>query len=257
MLTAFELAYLSCEPFLPPLYRLVRGELRTIAKSNPECRILDIGGRKSHYTINVPGRVVISELPRETEIQHMLHLGLEPAMPRQIIERRSNVARVVYDDMTQSRLLSASFDCALAIEVLEHVEHDGEFLTNVRRVLNSGGVFLVTTHNGDSVPNHNPDHKRHYRKTELQSVLERYFCAVQVDYCVAAGLFHRLSLQSWSSRHPMQAALAMLGGWMNGLQSGRPRIRTRAFGTEHLFAIARPRQPVAGRKHQPLLRPGL
>lgn len=237
MLTPFELAYLSCEPFLPPLYRQVRRELRAIAAPFADFRVLDIGGRKSHYTINVPARVVISDLPRETEIQRRLHLGLEAPALSQILRRRSNVETVVYDDMTHTQIPPAAFHCATAVEVLEHVEDDREFLDNVRRVLRPGGIFLMTTPNGDCVPNNNPDHKRHYRRNELEALLKRYFEPVDVHYSIAGGLFYRLSLRSWSGRHPLRTSMAMLGGWMNGWQS--QRVRNRAMGTQHLFAIAR------------------
>ena len=46
----------------------------------PLIEILDIGGRKSHYTIGIAGSVTITDLPRETDIQQRLHLGVTPAM---------------------------------------------------------------------------------------------------------------------------------------------------------------------------------
>ena len=64
---AFEIFYLVLSGFLPPLHHKIRGRLVDLARSferPPE--ILDVGGRKSHYTIGVPGHVTLSDLPRET-----------------------------------------------------------------------------------------------------------------------------------------------------------------------------------------------
>ena len=62
----FELTYLSLATLVTPLQRIVRSRLTELAKSFPQRpRILDVGGRKSHYTIGVPGDITISDLPRE------------------------------------------------------------------------------------------------------------------------------------------------------------------------------------------------
>lgn len=239
MLTRFEIAYLACEPFLPAIYGQVRGRLRELAARSPNVpSILDIGGRKSHYTTNVRARVVISELPRVTEVQRRLHLGLQPEMPAEIQQRRSNVTTVVFDDMADTQLTPCTFQCAVAVEVLEHVENDSGFLQNVYRVLCHGGTFLMTTPNGDAVPNTNPDHKRHYRAVDLVALLERHFDRVRVEYAVAGGKCHRWSLESWSRRRPAQTARAMLGGWLNGWQSLPVLVRESAIGTQHLLAMA-------------------
>lgn len=240
-MTSFELAYRCAEPFLPPLYRLVRRRLHEIAAAAggaPE--ILDVGGRRSHYTTGVPGRVTISELPRESEVQMQLNLGLTPEMAGATQARRSNVRAVIFDDMTRSTLPAAAFDCVVAVEVLEHVEEDAAFVREVRRVLRPGGAFLMTTPNGDTEPvPHNADHKRHYTRAALAALLGAAFDEVEVHYAVVGGRFRRAGLQSWSPRHPARTLASMVGNVINTAQSAPGSVRERAFGTRHLVALAR------------------
>src|SRR5882762_3316056 len=124
----FELIYPFCEPGLPVIYKRVRRILTSLAKTFTfRPRFLDIGGRKSHYTIGVPADITITDLTRTSAIQNQLHLGINAEIAHTIRARRSNVESVLIDDMRRSSLSSASFDCAVAVEVLEHVDDDLTF----------------------------------------------------------------------------------------------------------------------------------
>ena len=46
-------------------------------------------------------------------------------------------------------LPDGQFDCAVAIDVLEHLEHDQPFLLEMKRILRPGGKAVVTVPNGD------------------------------------------------------------------------------------------------------------
>jgi len=240
-MTGFELAYLGLEPFFPPLYGSVRRTLLDWAKAaNSNCRnILDVGGRKSHYTIGVPAQVSISDLPRETEVQQKLHLGVTEGIVSQTLRRRSNVQRVVLDDMTRSKFDAATFDCVVSVEVLEHVELDRDFVAEVHRVLRPGGRFLMTTPNGDAVKNTNPDHKRHYTRLQLEQLLSEYFQTVEVEYAVLDSRFRRWGLQSWSLRHPLRTTRTMLSNVVTRIHSSQSSVPKRALETRHLIARAR------------------
>lgn len=239
-MTVFELMYLPAAPLLPPLYGRVRRELFRIAKSHNDRRpeVLDVGGRKSHYTIGLPARITITDLPRENEVQHQLNLGINEQTIRQTLARRSNVSAILFDDMTRSTLPDASFDCVVAVEVLEHVEEDARFVSEVARVLKPGGVFLMTTPNGDAVRNTNPDHKRHYTRAQLRELLASYFSGVQVEYGIRGGRFRKLGLRGWSARRPLRTGLSMAGNIINALQSANPAIKEQTYGTCHLIAVA-------------------
>jgi SAM-dependent methyltransferase len=238
----FELFYLTATPLLPPLYGQVRRRLISLARQTPHPPIiLDVGGRKSHYTIGAPARITITDLPRTTPVQQQLYLGLTDPMAAQVLARRSNVEQILFDDMTRSALADESFECVVAVEVLEHVEQDRLFIEQVRRVLKPGGVFLMTTPNGDYLANPNPDHKRHYTRQQLSDLLSACFEDVQVQYAIRGGRFRKWGLRSWSVKHPLQTLLCMVGNLVNTVQSARPAVATQPSGTHHLIAVGRKR----------------
>jgi len=240
MLKPFELTYLVAEPFLPPLLSHVRRRLRVIARSYPHRpHILDVGGRKSHYTIGIPADITVTDLPRETDVQIQCHLGITPEMFAQVYARRSNVRTILFDNMTRSSLPDSTFDCAVAVEVLEHVEEDVQFLREVHRVVKPGGTFLMTTPNGDTLTNVNPDHKRHYTREQLHRLLSAHFENVDVAYAIPGGAWQTLGMKSWSPRRPCQTLLSMAGNLVTSLRSTRQGIRDQAHGTHHLIAVAR------------------
>lgn len=239
-MTPFELTYLTAEPFLSPLHRAVRSQLLAITKLYQyHPGLLDVGGRKSHYTIGLPANVMITDLPRKTGVQRNLNLGVTQDIAKQTLARRSNVRAIVINDMTQASLMDRSFECVVAVEVLEHVQEDALFVAEVHRVLKIGGVFLMTTPNGDFVKNTNPDHKRHYTRGHLQSLLSSKFTDLQVDYAVQGGMFHTLGLRSWSITKPRQTFLSMMGGFINAIQSSPEALKQQSHGTHHLVAVAR------------------
>ena len=237
----YETGRLVAEPFLPPLYKQTRSRLRELIEKSPvrNPRILDVGGRKSPYTIGLPARITVIDLPRQSEIQQKLNLGINEIVFEQIKKRRSNIETVVLGDMTRSDLADREFDLAVSVEVLEHVEEDELFVREVARVLKPGGFFLMTTPNGDWVENKNPDHKRHYLKNQLSELLEKYFGEVSVDYAVAGGRCRKMGLKPWSAYHPLQTAGSIFGNVVNSFQSAGEKIKSRAAHTHHLFALAR------------------
>lgn len=239
-MTTFEATYLCLEPFLLPLHRQLRRQVKGLTQVLPQRpALLDVGGRKSPYTIAVPADVTIIDLPREREVQHALNLGLLPEQLEKLCARRSNVRRILLQDMTQNSLPDASFDVVVAVEVLEHVEADRLFVRQVARVLKPGGYFLMTTPNGDYVPNHNPDHKRHYTRAQLRALLAAELAEVAVEYAVRDGRFYTWGLRSWSLSKPVQTAQAMLGNFLNFIASSAVAVKEQAHGTQHLTACAR------------------
>jgi SAM-dependent methyltransferase len=240
--TRFEWTYLCLQPFFPVVHRQVRARaLRFLRSRRGEgpLRLLDVGGRKSHYTIGLPARVTITDLPRESDVQVALNLGITDEISAQTRRRRSNVEAILYDDMTRSKLPDAHFDCVLAIEVLEHVEADDAFVAHVARVLGPGGAFFMSTPNGDYLDNRNPDHVRHYKRAGLRELLEGHFPHVDVAYAVKGGRFRSAGIRRWSARHPWRTLGSMGGNVVNAIQSRRAAVSEQATGTHHLVAAAR------------------
>jgi SAM-dependent methyltransferase len=238
--TPFELAYAFLRGLEHPLPQYVHRTIKRIAKDQPaRPRLLDIGGRRSNYTIGVPAEVCITDVPRERAIQHELDLGATDELREGLLRKRSNVKEYLYDDMTETRLPESSFDMATAIEVLEHVDADERFVANVHRVLRPGGTFLMTTPNGDFKPTPYPDHKRHYRRADLESLLGRYFTEIRTEYRVNAGPLFRFAATRTPNRHPLRSALNSLAygasalvEWLGGGGGGPAR-------KHHLVAICR------------------
>lgn len=233
----FELFYLTVEPFFPALYDQVRKRLNKLTKnSKGRLKILDVGGRKSHYTIGIPADFIISDLPKESDLQKKLNLGINKNIILQTSNRRSNIIEIVIDDMVNSKLPDCEFDGVIAIEVIEHVENDVIFLQQINRILKPGGFFLLSTPNGDHIVNTNPDHKRHYKKEQLEEKLKSVFKIEELSYIVSDTKDYRYGLQSWNYKKPIKTMKIMLSNLKNRKQS---RSDNNSSSTCHLLAIGR------------------
>lgn len=243
MLTRYELTRVLASPVFPAFDARVRGDLRRLARTSAPARpeVLDVGGRTSPFTAGLPLRVTVLDLPREEEVQHDLKLGFTDEIVEQLRTRRSNIERVVLEDMTRCSEPDARFDGVIAVEVVEHVPDDDAFVTQLRRVLRPGGWAYLTTPNGDYVrnegPDHNPDHLRLYGRDAFEELLTRHFDDVAVAYGIRTGA-HRWNGQRLSrARGPVGVARA---GWANL----RNRIESRDVAdqprrTANLFAVCR------------------
>ncbi|MDR4485093.1 MAG: class I SAM-dependent methyltransferase [Nitrospirales bacterium] len=231
----FEFSFLLLRPVYPGLYRKVRGLLvNEVCRYRGDVSVLDIGGRKSHYTIGIGANVTISDLPRKSGMQSTLSLGVNQKITEHLRNRRSNVRYVAYDDMSRTCFKENSFDIIVCVEGLEHVEEDELFIKNVFRILKKGGLLLMTTPHGDYVPNRIPDHKRHYSKAQLHALLHKYFDSVETWGDVRGDRFHRWGLREWSLRHPYWILKSMIGNLLNCYQP--ITNKGQEYKTQHLFA---------------------
>lgn len=67
---------------------------------------------------------------------------LDHAQP---LQARYPNLRLVADDITASRLPSASFDLVLCSEVLEHIPNTAQVIAGLRRLLAPGGILILST----------------------------------------------------------------------------------------------------------------
>lgn len=227
---------------MPVLYGKVRRELKQLVQETPSFRpkMLDIGGRKSPYTIGLSASITVLDRPQAREIDLQLHLGLTSDILAQLHQRRSNIEQVVLQDMTKCTLPTASFDCAVSVEVIEHVLDDESFVQEIARVLKPGGWLYLTTPNGDYIrnepPNYNPDHVRHYTRQELHTLLVQYFDDVQVTWGIKTGKHRYQGLQSMNLRRPTAVLNIMAHNVINRFESRY--LAQQPYRTAHLFAVA-------------------
>jgi SAM-dependent methyltransferase len=233
----FEIFYLIVEPFFPALYDQVRIRLKNLTKnSKTRLKILDVGGRKSHYTIGIPADFIISDLPKESDLQKKLNLGINESIIDKTKSRRSNIKDIVFDNMVNSQLPDNEFDGVIAIEVIEHIEQDDKFLQQISRILKPGGFLLLTTPNGDHIINTNPDHKRHYKKEQLAEKLKQAFKIEELCYIVSETKEYRYGLNPWNYKKPIKTMKIMFSNLQNRKQS---RSDDNPDTTCHLLSIVK------------------
>jgi len=230
-------------PIMPTHLVTVRNDLKkmlkSIKKSTQNPSILDVGGRKSPYTINLSADVTLLDVPQESGSREELNLGFTESILSTIQKKRSNIKDVIIQDMTKSELPGDSYDAVVCVEVIEHVEQDDVFVKNISKVVRKGGWAYFTTPNGDYIknegPDKNPDHVRHYTKAQLQTLLEKYFDKVDWHYAVKTGKYRVWGLKSLKKSNPLTILKSITGNFINRIQS--LGVQNNSFRTAHLIAI--------------------
>ncbi len=239
MLTRYEIMKIVMEPLMPLLHPMVRQDLKRLAGHRK--LLLDVGGRKSPYTVGLKMDVTIVDVPQQSDVQKQLNLGLTDEMLKKYSYNRSNIKGIHIEDMTQSTLPDQSYDAAVAVEVIEHVVQDDDFVRHTARVLKKDGWFYLTTPNGDYIknegPSYNPDHVKHFKKQELHNLLAKYFNDVEVWYAISTGKNRVRGLRSMYLSKPFELIGTMWGNIMNRPES--KNLREQSSHTAHLFALAR------------------
>jgi SAM-dependent methyltransferase len=238
-MTRFEAVYRCLRLFDHPLYQRVHRVLSSSErKAGHPLQILDVGGRRSNYTIGLRSGIWISDIPPAGELQASLDLGATEETRRKVLVRRSNVKDYVIDDMTETKLKDATFDVVVAVEVLEHVEQDEAFVRNVSRVLKAGGLFVMTTPNGDFLKTPYPDHKRHYQRRQLLDLLQRHFGSASVTYAINAGRLIKVGVHRPSFRTPLATLLSPPALFLSHRLEQLGVGGSGPDGKRHLIAIA-------------------
>ncbi|MCX7549377.1 class I SAM-dependent methyltransferase [Xanthomarina sp. F2636L] len=230
-------------PIMPAHLQTVRRDIRklinTRGKKEGVLSILDVGGRKSPYTIGLKTDITLLDVPQEEGTREALNLGFTKDILSTIQQKRSNIKDLIIQDMTNSTLNDNSYDAVVCIEVIEHVFEDALFVENISKVINKGGWAYFTTPNGDYIKNEgadkNPDHIRHYTKVQLQTLLEKYFDRVDVHYGVKTGKYRVQGLKSYSLKNPIRTLLSIFSNIINNFQS--KGVENNSQKTAHLIAI--------------------
>jgi ubiquinone/menaquinone biosynthesis C-methylase UbiE len=80
---------------------------------------------------------------------------------------------------TDLKFSDNSFDVVVSLEVLEHIGNYRKYLSEILRVLKSGGIYVLSTPNIKMSRNPNPAHIKEFSLRELESLLNEYF--VNID----------------------------------------------------------------------------
>jgi len=72
-----------------------------------------------------------------------------------------------------------SFDFVITFQVIEHIQDDEKFVSEIYRVLKKGGKLIVTTPNKKMSLSRNPWHIREYTINELDVLLKKHFEEVE------------------------------------------------------------------------------
>lgn len=120
--------------------RFHTGNRRILAKrvrsvNDGHARVLELGSGHLDFTLDyllpAAGEVVA------TDLEPLFPADLE--LPERVTFQREDALDLSFDDET--------FDCVIALEVIEHVEDEHAFLHEGLRVLRPGGKFIFTTPN--------------------------------------------------------------------------------------------------------------
>ncbi len=243
MITRYELSRILLEFLMPALYLHVRHDLaHFIMDSHKQpFQLLDVGGRKSPYTVGLRADVSIIDLPRQDELQENLKLGLTKKLLMDLKRTRSNVKSVTIGDMLENNFPDRSFDGSVCIEVIEHVDQDVNFLKQIYRVLKPGGWLYLSTPNGDYIknepPHFNPDHKRHYKKDELDKLLSGIFDEAITWYGIKTGKNRFIGLRSMDPTKPFEVLTIFFHNLISNVES--IDLKHQSHRTAHIFAIAK------------------
>ena len=89
-----------------------------------------------------------------------------------------------------------SFDFVVSFQVIEHIEADDKYVSEIHRVLRPGGKFILTTPNKKMSITRNPWHVREYEIEELVTLLGQ--CFSKVD---AKGVFGNKKIMDYYNKN--------------------------------------------------------
>lgn len=116
--------------------------------------------------------------------------GLDSAVEAITFARSRGVTRLIQGSITAPPFADGSFDCVLALDVIEHVDDDIGILSSLFEVIKPGGHLIITVPAFDALWSEHDEinhHKRRYRAPQLRRLIEEAgFSVDRVTYCNTA-----------------------------------------------------------------------
>jgi len=170
--------------------------------------------------------------------RHGTVTGVELSATSAKLARARSVGEVIEGSVLDMPFASASFDLAVSLDVIEHLDDDLAAMRELRRVVAPGGALLITVPayqwlwSGHDVINH---HYRRYTRRSLLRVAEQagwesvrttYFNALLLPVAIALRGLDRLSVRTtessldlwippapanWLLERPLQLEAAIVG----------------------------------------------
>jgi SAM-dependent methyltransferase len=160
-------------------------------------RILDAGCGSGRNMVELASRGTVT--------------GVELSQTSVALARERGVGDVIAGSVLTMPFADASFDLAVTLDVIEHLDDDLDALRELRRVVAPGGWLLITVPayqwlwSGHDVINH---HHRRYTRRSLQAVAEHagwrqlrttYFNSLLLPVAIVLRVLDRLSAKTTES----------------------------------------------------------
>jgi len=117
-------------------------------------------------------------------------IGLDSASEAIAYARSRGVTRLVRGSITDPPFADDSFDCVLALDVIEHVDNDMGILTSLFQVVRPGGHLVITVPAFKALWSEHDEinhHRRRYRASQMRRLIEEAgFTVERVTYCNTA-----------------------------------------------------------------------
>jgi len=140
---------------------LVKNLITTYSQNRKDNQILDIGCGTGALMKEIASEGTVTGVDFSADAVHFC--------------KQRGLENVVQGSVTSLPFPNDIFDIVLALDILEHVEDDGQAVQEISRVLKPGGVaiifvpaFMMLWGSTDEVS----EHKRRYRKNQLLEVIK-------------------------------------------------------------------------------------
>ena len=126
--------------------------------------------------------------------------GLGLRLGQRELRLRGAPARLVQADAHRLPFAAGAFDCVICTEVLEHIETPDRLLAEAARVLESGGLIVVTTPNRLTETPEDPLHLQEYYPGEVVRMLGRIASDIEVRFSHPVALLELNAFRPGSMR---------------------------------------------------------